>query len=132
MQENMAIISIDWWARRLGVAYTKDGRIVFPIGWLVNDDQVMYQLSHVFMQYKVDRILVGYPSKETSIQWKIDAFIKELSFVVSPDCTIEKVNEDYSSVQANVYEWVQKKSAGEDSIAAMVILEEYLKKMLKW
>ena len=124
----MAIMAIDWGRKRMGLAYMNDIHgIIFPLWSLDNNADVLYSIAHFVMQHKATKILVGYPSQQAWVQKSIDNFIKQLSFVISPDCPIVKVNEDYSSIQANAMIWVYKKTAEEDSLAAVCLLEEWKK-----
>ena len=125
----MSIIAIDRWRRRLWIAYTRgvDG-IIFPIGSLDNDANCIYWLAHIVAQHQWELIIVWYPSQEEKIQKAIDKFITQLQYVISPDCKIEKVNEDYSSVQAGAVLGNFRKNPAEDTLAAAKILEEYQEK----
>ena len=89
---------------------------------------VLYNIAHLVVQYGIGKVIIGTPRYQDDAQYPIDVFIKNLSLVLSPDCIIEKVNEDYSSVQANAHIGVYKKTAAEDSLAAVYILEEYRKR----
>jgi RNase H-fold protein (predicted Holliday junction resolvase) len=53
------------------------------------------------------------------------AFIRDLAFVIPPECKTIKINEDYSSVQAGAKLGNYKKTAAEDSMAAVYIMQEY-------
>lgn len=123
----MSIISIDRGKKRLWIAYTTDASIIFPLWSLDNDQNVLYWLAHIIAEHKATIIVVGYPSQQSYVQKSIDTFIKELSYVIDPTCTIVKENEDYTSVQAGELLWTYKKTAAEDSLAAAKILENYLK-----
>ena len=123
----MSILAIDRWKKRLWLAYAKEwSDIIFPIWWLDNTQDVLFSLAHLIVQHNASIVVVGYPSQVSYVQRSIDAFIKQLSFVISPDIQIVKTNEDYTSVLA----WAQlenfKKTAAEDSLAAVKILESYM------
>lgn len=123
------VLAIDRWKKRLWLAYNKPGTtVIFPIGSLDNDDVVLYNIAHLVQQYAIQKIIVWSPKTEQHTTESIETFIKNLSFVISSDCSIEKVNEDFSSVQANAHIGVYKKTAAEDSLAAVYVLEEYRKK----
>ncbi len=122
-------MAIDWGRKRMWLAYMNDAHgIIFPLWSLDNDADVLYSIAHFAVQHKASKILVGFPTQQAGLQKAIDNFIKQLWFVISPDCVIERVNEEYSSVQANAMTWVFKKTAEEDSLAAVCLLEEYKKK----
>lgn len=125
----MATLAIDWGKKRIWLAYTPFSHdVIFPLWFLDNTQEVLYALAHLLVQYHITRIIIGYPARREDIQKHIDAFIRQLQYVIDPECLIERVNEDYSSVQANALVWVYRKTAEEDSLAAMYLLEEWQKK----
>ena len=68
--------------------------------------------------------MIWRPSKQIDIQEKIEKFIKNLEYIIDKKkVTIEKINEDYTSVQS--WEIVSnfKKNVAEDTVSAMIILE---------
>ena len=71
-----------------------------PVGYIQNDGSTMFELANIIQQYNINKIVVGYPQRQKDMQEKIDRFIKELSFVY-PDMEIIKIDEDYTSVEAN-------------------------------
>ena len=121
------ILWIDWGSKYIGLAYVNVWwwKIIMPIGYLLNDGSLMYNLGDIILRYNIGKIVVGYPSDE-NLQKKVDEFIKQLNFIIAEDISIEKVNEDYTSVQAGVLKWNFEKDQMEDSLAAMKILEYYL------
>lgn len=125
----MAVLAIDWGRKRMGLAYmTESHSMVFPLWSVDNTPDALYTIAHFAVQHKATRIIVWYPRQESAVQKSIDSFVKQLSFVIDPQCIIEKVNEDYSSIQANAMTGNYKKTAEEDSLAAMCLLEEWKKK----
>lgn len=102
--------------------------MIFPLWSVDNTPDTLYTIAHFTVQHKATRILIWYPRQESAVQKSIDSFVKQLSFVIDPQCVIEKVNEDYSSIQANALTGNYKKTAEEDSLAAMFLLEEWKKK----
>ena len=89
---------------------------------------MLYDLAHIVAQHNITKIVVGYPSQESFVRKSIDAFIKDLSFVINPDIVIERENEDYTSVQAGVVVGNFKKTAAEDTVVAGIILEKYMER----
>jgi RNase H-fold protein (predicted Holliday junction resolvase) len=86
-----------------------------------------YYISDLITRYRVNTIVIGYPSKQKDIQEKINDFMKALSYIIEHEkITIELVDEDYTSVQAGEIMSNFRKNAAEDTIAAMLILERYL------
>lgn len=95
---------------------------------------IVFNFADILQKYHVKTIVLWWPSKQKDIQAKIDKFIKSLSYIMGDNITLEKMEEDYSSVQAgdiisdtfkNI-EWF-KKTPLEDTISAMIILERWLK-----
>jgi len=122
----MNILGIDYWTKYIWLA-KKDTKhwMIMPVGYIQNDGSTMFELANIIQQYNINKIVVGYPQRQKDMQEKIDRFIKELSFVY-PDMEIIKVDEDYTSVEANATTWnFQKKPGEEDTIAAMKILERF-------
>ncbi len=122
----MNILWIDYWTKYIWLA-KKDTKhnVIIPVGYIQNDGNTMFELANIIQQYNIKKIVIWYPQREKSMQEKIDKFIKELSFVY-PDMEVIKVDEDYTSVEANATTWnFQKKPWEEDTIAAMKILERF-------
>lgn len=121
-------MSIDWGKKRIWIAYvTTSSSVIFPIWSLDNNADMLYGLAHIVAEHKINTIIVWYPSQQSFVTKSIDTFIKNLSFVIDPEIVIKKVNEDYSSVQAGAQLWNFKKTAAEDTLAAAVLLENYIK-----
>lgn len=121
-------MSIDWGKKRIWIAYvTTSSSIIFPVWSLDNNADMLYGLAHIVTEHKINTIIVWYPSQQSFVTKSIDTFIKNLSFVIDPEIVIKKVNEDYSSVQAGAQLGNFKKTAAEDTLAAAVLLENYIK-----
>lgn len=105
-----------------------ENRIPMPIGYILNDHMTMPTLADIVARYHVQAVVVGYPQRQKDVQAKIDAFVKSMSYVISPDIPFEYVDEDYSSVQA--WEMISdfKKNAASDTVSAMLILDRWDKK----
>jgi RNase H-fold protein (predicted Holliday junction resolvase) len=86
---------------------------------------MLYTIAHKVVEHRVDKIIVWYPTERSAVQAGIDSFIKELWFIVDPLISIERVNEDYSSVIAGGELQNYKKTAAEDTLAAVHVLREY-------
>ncbi|MEI6426131.1 MAG: RuvX/YqgF family protein [Candidatus Absconditabacteria bacterium] len=128
------ILGIDWGSKYVGVAYMWEGeKIVFPVGYLMNDQVIFFHIGELIQKYSIKTIVIGRPSKQEDIQAKIEKFMENLSFIIGQeDITIEKMEEDYSSVEAgdiisNTHKDIEafKKNPLEDTISAMVILERW-------
>ena len=128
------ILWIDWGSKYVGVAYMWEGeKIVFPVGYLMNDQVIFFHLGELIQKYSIKTIVLGRPSKQRDVQEKIEKFMTNLSFIIGQeDITIEKMEEDYSSVEAgdiisNTHKDIEafKKNPLEDTISAMIILERW-------
>ena len=122
----MNILWIDYGTKYIWLA-KKDTKhnVIIPVGYIQNDGWTMFELSNIIEQYNIKKIVIWWPTKQKDMQEKIDRFIKELN-IIYPDMEIIKVDEDYTSVEANATTWNFKKKAWEeDTIAAMKILERY-------
>jgi RNase H-fold protein (predicted Holliday junction resolvase) len=127
----MSLLAIDRGRKYIGLAGASDTHsIIFPLWTLENAPESLFSLAHIVAERKICLVIVGYPSKQQDIQKKIDTFIRDLSFVIPEECKITKVNEDYSSVQAGAKLGNYKKTAAEDSMAAVYIMEEYKRNLL--
>ena len=122
----MNILWIDYGTKYIWLA-KKDTKhnVIIPVGYIQNDGWTMFELSNIIEQYNIKKIVIWWPTKQKDMQEKIDKFIKELN-IIYPDMKIIKIDEDYTSVEANATTWNFKKKAWEeDTIAAMKILERY-------
>ena len=128
MKSKKNILWIDWGSNYIGLAYinTRWENIVMPIWYILNDPSALYNIADIIARYNIWKIVIWYPKQE-EIRKKVDDFINQLNLVIE-GIPIEKVDEEYSSVQASSINWNFKKDEKQDTLAAMVILENYLKK----
>ena len=134
-----SILAIDRWTKYIGLAYKNtDAAVVFPIGYLLNDQMIYFNIADLIIRYHVVKIMIGRPSKQKDIQEKIGKFMQGLSRNIDKEnIEIQYVEEDYTSVQSGEIIsnsakelWLAgdfKKNAAEDTISAMLILERGLK-----
>jgi RNase H-fold protein (predicted Holliday junction resolvase) len=72
--------------------------------------------------------MIGRQAKQQDVQQKIIAFMQNLDYIIDKnEVTIEKVEEDYTSVQSGEIVSNFKKNAASDTVSAMLILERGLK-----
>ncbi len=120
-----SILAIDRWSKYVGLAYKQEGNeVIFPVGYLMNDQMVFFHIGDLIERYRVKTIVIGRPEKQKDIQEKIAKFMQNLDFIIeNKEIDIEKVDEDSTSVQS--WEIVSnfKKNVAEDTISAMLILE---------
>jgi RNase H-fold protein (predicted Holliday junction resolvase) len=97
----------------------------------MNDQMIYFHLGDIIQRYTVKTIVFGRPSKQLDIQERIQKFMKNLDYIIEgKEITIEKIEEDYTSVEAGdlvsqTFKDMQafKKNAAEDTVSAMKILE---------
>ena len=123
------ILWIDRWSKYIWVAYTPfDQDITFPIGYLLNDKMVYFNLWDIIQRHNIRKIVLWFPRTQKDTQEKILDFIKHLEMIIDTEkISIETVQEDYTSVQA--WEIVSnfKKNVAEDTVSAMLILDRWKK-----
>lgn len=139
MKRQESILAIDRWTKYIGLAYKNtDSDVIFPVGYLLNDQMIYFNIADLIVRYHVVKIMVGRPSKQKDIQEKIGKFIQGLSRNIDKEnIEMQYVEEDYTSVQSgeimsNAAKELGlggdfKKNAAEDTISAMLILERGLK-----
>jgi len=86
----------------------------------------MFSLWEMLGRYHIGTVVIGYPKQHQESRDSIDRLIKELLFI-DKMLVIERWDEEYTSVLAGAIRWDFTKWPGEDTIAAMHILESYLK-----
>lgn len=124
-----AILGIDRGTKYIGLAYAlPDSEVVFPIGYILNDKMMYFNVAGIIEKHNVGKIMLGRPAKQKDIQEKITAFMKSLNYIIeNREIEIHLVNEDYSSVQSGEIVSDFKKNAATDTVSAMLILERGLK-----
>lgn len=128
-RKQKTILGIDRGTRYIGLAYALEGSdIVFPIGYILNDKMMYFNIAGIIEKHNVKKIMIGRPSKQKDIQEKIQAFMKSLNYIIeNREIEIQTVEEDYTSVQSGEIMSNFKKNAAEDTVSAMLILERGLK-----
>lgn len=130
MRRQESILAIDRWSRYVGLAYkNNDSEVIFPIGYLMNDQMIFFHIGDMLTRYNVRKIMIGRPAKQQDVQQKIIAFMQNLDYIIDKnEVTIEKVEEDYTSVQSGEIVSNFKKNAASDTVSAMLILERGIQK----
>ena len=123
------ILWIDRWSKYIWVAYTPfDQDITFPIGYLLNDKMVYFNLWDIIQRHNIRKIVLWFPRTQKDTQEKILDFIKHLEMIIDTEkISIETVQEDYTSVQAGEIVSNFKKNVAEDTVSAMLILDRWKK-----
>ncbi len=137
--EKKRIISIDYGARRVGIAVTDPLRIfAYPLQTLLNDSSFWARLLSILESYDIETIVIGYPLKEdgsaSDSTELVTKFAEELKKRIS--IHVEFYDERYSSeiakerVISSVTSKKKRRDKGlVDKNAAAVILEDYLKEI---
>ena len=123
------ILWIDRWSKYIWVAYTPfDQDITFPIGYLLNDKMVYFNLWDIIQRHNIRKIVLWFPRTQKDTQEKILDFIKHLEMIIDTEkISIETIQEDYTSVQAGEIVSNFKKNVAEDTVSAMLILDRWKK-----
>ena len=122
------IAAIDIGLKRIGMAVSPDGKIALPTTPILrkNRNQAAKDVSNALKDKEAKILVVGLPkggNSETEMERRIKHFISLLDF----DGQIYYENEAYSSLEAS--DLVSDKRDGKlDSVAAMIILERFLKR----
>lgn len=123
-------LGIDRGSKYIGLAYTpiENSDIVFPIGYVMNDEMTYYYIADLIQRYHIRKIILGRPSRQKDVQEKISKFMESLNYVIENQrIEILTVEEDYTSVQSGEIISDFKKNATTDTISAMLILEKWKK-----
>lgn len=125
MKQNASVLWIDRWSKYVGVAYAPlNSKVIFPVGYLLNDQMIFFNLADLLKRYNVRTIVLGRPTRQKDIQEKIAKFINNLNYIIEKDeILIETIDEDYSSVESGELISDFKKNATTDTLSAMIILE---------
>ncbi len=140
MQQNhrktKSILGIDRGTKYIWLAYALgDSKVVFPIGYILNDKMMYFNVAGLIEKHNVGKIMLGRPAKQKDIQEKITAFMKSLNYIIeNREIEIQLVEEDYTTVQSGdiISNSAKdgagfKKNAATDTVSAMLILERGLK-----
>jgi RNase H-fold protein (predicted Holliday junction resolvase) len=102
MRKDSTILGIDRGSKYIGLAYSPtSSEIIFPVGYLMNDQMVYFHIADLIQRYGVKTIVLGRPSKQKNIQEKITQFMNSLNYIIEKDeITIETMEEDYTSVES--------------------------------
>lgn len=137
--EEKRILAIDYGSKRIGLAITDPLNIfAYPLITLSNNNKLFIQLLKIINEFKVVKIIVGAPFKESgensNTSLEVEKFVVQLKKHTEVD--IELFDERYSSeiAKQRIIESVVSKKKRRDKTlidknAAAVILEDYLKTM---
>jgi len=124
------ILAIDLGLKRIGLAYTPDGRIVTPLSAIErkNRNQAAAAVKSVIEEWGIERIVVGIPvggDSEEEMRRRTAHFMNLVGF----DGPVTYQDESGSSLEAEGMmkgEIRYRRDGRVDSLSAKVILERYL------
>jgi len=127
----MKIASIDVGLKRIGVAISLDGKIVFPQDAILrkNRNQASRDVKAFLEEWEIDTLVVGLPkggSSEEEMERRIKHFV---SLIDLQDIAVEYQDEQGSSFEAKELTkgvFRHRRDGKIDSIAAKIILERWL------
>jgi len=127
----MKIASIDVGLKRIGVAISLDGKVVFPQDAILrkNRNQAAREVNAFLIEWEIETLVVGLPkggSSEEEMERRIKHFVSLLE--------VENINIVYQDEQGTSVEakeltqgvFRHKRDGKIDSIAAKIILERWL------
>ena len=131
MNKNIKYACIDIGLKRIGLATSLAMGIVTPAHVILrkNRNQAANDVDSFLNEWQIDTLVVGLPSASEEMQRRIQHFVKLLKFTGN----IEFQEENMSSVEAEDLikgEIKYKRDGRIDCIAAKIILERFLKKVI--
>ncbi len=134
--DEQRILAIDFGEKRIGFAITDPLNMFgYPLVTVPNDNKFWNELSKVISEYKVVKIILGYPLKESGSESTSSKAVLKFKEELEKRITlpIELVDERYSSTIARdriIQSVSSKKKRRDKSLldknAAAVMLEDYL------
>jgi len=128
----MKIAALDIGLKRIGVAYSPDGKMVFPQNALIRRGrrEAARKLSALLKELGIDTVVVGIPrggSSEEEMERRIRHFVSLLEL----DESVRLFYEDEAGSTAEAKELMrgevkQKRDGRLDSIAAGIVLQRWL------
>lgn len=133
--KNKKTASIDVGLKRIGVAMSLDGSVIFPQDAIlrINRNQAAREVVEFLVEWEIERLVVGLPkggSSEEEMERRIKHFISllELEKIESKNIEVVYQDEQGSSVEAKEMTkglFRHKKDGKIDSMAAKIILERW-------
>lgn len=134
--DEQRILAIDFGEKRIGFAITDPLNMFgYPLVTVSNDNKFWNELSRVISEYKVVKIILGYPLKESGSESTSSKAVLKFKEELEKRITlpVELVDERYSSSIARdriIQSVSSKKKRRDKSLldknAAAVMLEDYL------
>lgn len=124
----MSILGVDFGTKRCGVAVSNElGIFAVEVGvW--NRSEFISKFNELAKQREIDKIVVGLPSNLSGQDTEITGMAREFADEISKKTglPVDMVDERYSTAMARGL--TGSKRAHEDSLAALILLQNYLDK----
>ncbi len=117
------ILAFDVGAKRIGVAISRSGIIAEPLATIRVTAESEDEIRLLIQQAAPSVVVVGYPDRHGPRSTLTDAFLDQLSVIVTPDVTVTTIDETLTTKEA---ERLSRSRADTDALAAVLILEQYL------
>ncbi|GHV05010.1 putative pre-16S rRNA nuclease [Campylobacterota bacterium] len=122
----MSILALDLGLKRIGVAYSPDGKIAVAIDPVMrrNRNQAASEIRKIIAEKKIDHLVIGVAiggDSENEMRRRTTHFVGLLEC----GCAVSFQDESFSSKEAAAYAST-KKDGRIDSISALIILERFL------
>lgn len=146
MEENSKYLGIDFGLKRIGIAISDTGKkFSFYRDYVLNNTEGYGKIVSVILNENVSKIIIGYPlnlkSEKTEITLSVEQFCSELKSLLekqNKDIEIVFFDERFSSslaqenlIQSGLSKKKRRDKGIVDSIAAKIILQDYLDSPLK-
>lgn len=100
--------------------------MTMPVWSLENDPGLLFNLGSLLEQHKIHTIVIWFPKQHEVTQTLINLLIAQLK-AINNRLEIKKVDEEYSTILAQAQMWSFDRDSIDDTVAAMHILDYYLK-----
>lgn len=121
----MMVLGIDFGTKKVGLALLEaTSTVISPLPVVKNDRHLFPRLVKIVSDYRVEIIVVGMPSYETT-QKKVKRFVQNFELFLQKDLTIQYVNEDNTSLGIKSQINSSKQEKNLDSLSAVAILEQW-------
>lgn len=122
------ILGIDWGGRRIGLSRANDQlRLAEPLTTLESDNEYIERIKHLIDEEDITTVVVGLPrnldGEETAQSAEVIEFAQKLEEQLQ--CSVVMQDETLSTKAGHELA-ARYPQAGRDSLAATVILQDYL------
>lgn len=131
-------LGIDYGKKRIGMAI--GSRFPKGIGTIENPDSfdiLGEKIKNICSEYEIEKIIIGYPLPSSGKAGELGQEIEELKNILERETNLEVIleQEAYTSVEAEAELKergidVRREKGSVDELAAIIILEQYINKVL--